>query len=160
MPDPDATAEITVDAPPETVYALVSDLPRLSAVAAEFQRGTWLDGATAAAVGARFRGHNRNSWRRWWTVATVTAAEPGRRFAFDVVSMGFVPISRWQYDIEPTGTGCLVRESTWSRVPRWFLPIGAVTTGTFDRAGSNQRNIERTLRQLKTVCEGPRDQGQ
>ena len=149
---PTASAQTEIEAGPEAVYTLVSDLPRLEKVAVEFERGRWLDGVTEARVGARFRGTNKRTWRRWTTTVTVTDAEPGRRFAFDVTYYG-LPISRWQYDFEPRGTGCLVRESTWDRTPAWFRPIGRLGSGVRDRAEVNRRNIERTLRQLKDAAE-------
>lgn len=149
---PSASAQTQVDAAPEAVYALVSDLPGLEKVAAEFARGRWLDGVTRARVGARFRGTNKRAWRRWTTTVTVTDAEPGRCFAFDVTYLG-MPISRWRYDLEPAGAGCVVRESTWDRTPAWFRPIGRLGTGVRDRAEANRRNIERTLRQLKSAVE-------
>lgn len=153
MSTPSATARTEVMASPETVYALVSDLPGLSKVAAEFERGSWLGGARSAEVGARFRGHNRRTWRRWSTTATVTDAEPGRRFAFDVTSIGGMRIARWQYDIEPTETGCRVEECTWDRRPAWFRPVGDLVTGVRDRAEHNKRNMEHTLKQLKAAAE-------
>jgi len=152
MSAPSASASTEVAASPEALYALVSDLPGLADVAAEFERGRWLDGATGAGVGARFRGHNRRAWRRWSTIATVTDAEPGRRFAFDVTYLGLA-VARWQYDFEPTADGCLVRESTWDRTPGWFRPFGGLGTGVWNRAEANKRNIERTLRQLKDTAE-------
>jgi ligand-binding SRPBCC domain-containing protein len=152
MTAPSASAHAEIDAPAETVYALISDLPGLQRVAAEFQRGRWLDGVTEARAGARFRGTNKRSWHRWTTTVTVTDADPGRRFAFDVTYYG-VPISRWQYDFEPNGAGCTVRESTWDRRPGWFRPIGRLGTGVRDRADANRRNIERTLAQLKIAAE-------
>jgi hypothetical protein len=150
--EPSATARTEIDASADAVYALVSDLPGLEKVAAEFERGRWLDGVTEARVGARFRGTNKRAWHRWTTTVTVTDAEPGTRFAFDVTYYG-LPISRWQYDFEPTATGCLVRESTWDRRPAWFRPIGRLGTGVRDRAAANRRNIERTLAQLKVAAE-------
>jgi hypothetical protein len=152
MTEPTASAQTEIQAAPEAVYALVSDLPGLEKVAAEFERGRWRGGVTEARVGARFRGTNKRAWRRWTTTVTVTDAEPGRRFAFDVTYYG-VPIARWQYDFEPAGTGCLVRESTWDRTPAWFRPIGRLGTGVRDRGAANRRNIERTLRQLKAAAE-------
>jgi len=152
MTEPSATGRTEVAASPAQVYELVSDLPGLSRVSAEFERGRWLGGVTAAKVGARFRGHNRNSWRRWSTTVTVTAAEPGLCFAFDVAFAG-VPISRWRYDIEPSDTGCVVTESTWDRRPGWFKPVGDLATGVRDRVEHNRLNIERTLAQLKQAAE-------
>lgn len=152
MTAPSASAQTEIHAPAGAVYAVVSDLPGLETVAAEFARGRWLGAVTEACVGARFRGTNKRSWRRWTTTVTVTDAEPGQRFAFDVTYFG-VPISRWQYDFEPAGEGCVVRESTWDRTPGWFRPIGRLGTGVRDRAEANRRNIERTLRQLKITVE-------
>jgi hypothetical protein len=128
----------------------------MSRVAAEFERGTWLGGARQAAVGARFRGHNRRARRRWSTTATVTDAEPGRRFAFEVVSVARIPVSRWQYDIRPTDGGCRVEERTWDRRPSWFRPLANLFTGVRDRAECNRRNIEHTLGRLKAAAEAAR----
>lgn len=155
MNEPSASAHTEVNAQPEVVYALVSDLPGMSDVAEEFERGSWLGGAREAAVGARFRGRNRQAGRRWTTTATVTDAEPGRRFAFEVSSVG-IPVSRWQYDIEPTETGCRVAELTWDRRPSWFRPLANAVTGVRDRAEHNQRNMEHTLRRLKAAAEAAR----
>lgn len=154
MMAPSASARTDVAAPARVVYALVSDLPGLSRVAAEFDRGTWLDGAAGAAVGARFLGRNRRGPLRWSTVATVTAADPGRCFAFDVAFHG-IPIARWRFDMVSTGAGatCLVEESTWDRRPAWFTPLGNLATGIGNRSRHNRRNIERTLRRLKSAAE-------
>jgi hypothetical protein len=156
MEEPSASAHTEVHAPPEVVYALVSDPPRMSELSAELARVSWLGGAREAAVGVRFRGHNRIAWRRWSTTATVTDVEPGRRFAFEVSSVAGIPVSRWQYDIEATEDGCRVEESTWDRRPVWFLPFANLVTGVLDRAEHNRRNIERTLSRLKAAAEAAR----
>jgi polyketide cyclase/dehydrase/lipid transport protein len=108
------------------------------------------------AVGARFSGTNRNGWRRWVTRCTITDAEPGRRFAYDVRTPFLVPIARWQYDIRPDGAGCTVTESSWLRVPPWFVPIAIWITGQPDRPGVNRNNIAITLRRLKEHLEARR----
>ncbi len=153
MDEPSATARTEVHASPEAVYALVSDPPRMSELTEELARVSWLGGAREAAVGVRFRGHNRIAWRRWSTTATVTDANPGRRFAFEVSSIAGIPVARWQYDIEATGAGCRVEESTWDRRPVWFLPFANLVTGVRDRAEHNRHNIERTLSRLKAAVE-------
>ncbi|PPK67967.1 SRPBCC family protein [Actinokineospora auranticolor] len=151
MTTPDAQATIEVRAPAERVYDLVSDLPALAGVAAEFAKGHWLDDVTTARVGARFKGVNVNGPRKWATVSTVTDARP-ERFAFDVTFKG-IPVARWQYDIEPTASGCRVTETTWDRRPAWIRPITALGTGVSDRTVHNQRNIEQTLATLKAAAE-------
>ena len=75
-------------------------------------RCEWLGGAAGAAVGAQFRGHNRNGLRRWSTVSTVVAADPGRIFAFRVSSLG-LPVAEWRHAVTPTPGGCRVTE-TWT----------------------------------------------
>ena len=147
---PDASAHIDVAAPPSRVFDLVSDLRRLSGCAEEYSGGRWLGGA-GPHVGARFRGVNRRGWRVWPTVATVTDCSESR-FAFEVRSLGLA-VSRWQYDIVATEGGCRVTESTWDRRPAWYKPITVLATGVRNRAVTNQRNIEATLRRLKEAAE-------
>lgn len=152
MVRPSATGQIAVDASPERVYSLLSDLESFSGLAEETVRCTVLDGTTTATVGTRFRGSNKRGFRRWSTVSTVTDAKPGREFSFDVVSLG-IPVARWSYSISPSDTGCVVTESTWDRRPKWFLGIAYLATGVSDRVTVNTRNIARTLDRLKAKAE-------
>ncbi|ALG14335.1 SRPBCC family protein [Kibdelosporangium phytohabitans] len=149
---PTATGEITVNAAPESVYELISDPRSLAGLAEETVSCTLLDGATTVTIGTRFRGVNRRGVRRWSTVSTVTDAAPGRRFAFNVASMG-IPVSRWTYSITPAENGCVVTESTWDRRPRWFLGLAYLATGVSDRGRTNTENIATTLRRLKEKAE-------
>jgi hypothetical protein len=126
----------------------------MARLAEEFHGGAWLGGLTSARVGARFRGHNRRGWRRWSTTSTVTDADPGQRFGFDVRSVGTL-IAHWEYDLEQTEDGCRVTESFWDHRPSWFLPIGGLASGTVKRDTVNQLNIERTLERLKSTAEAP-----
>lgn len=136
-----------IAAPPARVYGMVSDLPRMAEWSNENIGGRWLDGATAAAPGARFRGRNRNGVRIWQTLVTVTDAQPARRFGFRV-SLGPVPISQWRYDIEPTADGCRVTESWRDLRPRWFVPIARVATGVADRPTHTEAGMALTLERL------------
>jgi Polyketide cyclase / dehydrase and lipid transport len=142
VPSSDARANIEIAAPPETVYALVTDLDVLAELAEETATMRWAKG-NGAVVGAVFRGANRNGWRRWTTTCAVTAAEPGSHFAFEV-SHTRLPVTRWSYDIRPRGQGCVVTESTQDRRPRWFAAISPVATGVADRGRANEAHIEAT----------------
>jgi uncharacterized protein YndB with AHSA1/START domain len=151
MSAPMATASLDIAAAPQVVYAHITDLDALAEMAAETTDIRWRKGS-AAAPGAVFRGSNRNGWRRWTTTCTVTDAEPGRRFAFEVTHTS-VPVSRWQYDIEPAGDGCRVTESMWDRRPGWFARFGPLATGVGDRRAANAENIRATLARLKARVE-------
>lgn len=151
--EPLATGEVTIDAPPGEVYRLVSDPVAMAAFAEEFYKAHWIRGATGAAVGAWFSGSNRNGWRRWFTHAQVTEAEPGRRFVYKVRTPFFVPISRWEYDITPDGEGSRLVVTNWLRVPGWFVPFAIMITGQPDRALTNLTNIATTLARVKEHLE-------
>ncbi|WP_329250886.1 SRPBCC family protein [Actinoallomurus sp. NBC_01490] len=153
FPEPAATGMVTIEAEPDEAYRIISDPPSMALLAAEAYSARWLDGATAPAVGARFRGYNRNGPRRWATTCSITDAEPGRRFGYEVTAPFNIPLSRWQYDIEPTADGCVVTETSWLRVPSWFIPFGIAITGVANRADTNDANIATTLRRLKAYLE-------
>jgi Polyketide cyclase / dehydrase and lipid transport len=147
-----AAAEVTINADPETVYRLITDLPTLASLAEETDGMQWQKGGTAA-PGAVFKGHNRNGSKTWSTTCTVTHAEPGRAFAFDVRST-VIPVAHWRYDITATGDGsCRVTERTWDRRPGWFRVPAGWATGIKDRTTANGEHIRRTLQRLKEKAE-------
>ena len=72
MTDPgtaSAQAEVNIDADPDTVYALITDLPMLASLAEEAAAMDWRKG-DAAQPGAVFKGHNRNGIFGWSTTCT------------------------------------------------------------------------------------------
>ena len=71
---------VEVDATPEQVWTLLTDITRAGEWSHETQGGEWLDGATGAAPGARFRGRNENG--RVEVEPPVRGAH-GRRAAHD-----------------------------------------------------------------------------
>ncbi len=112
----------------------------------------WVKG-DAAAPGAKFKGTNRHGTKSWTTACTITDAEPGKVFAFDVRS-AVVPVAHWRYDIESTGEGaCRVTERTWDRRPGWFRIPAGWATGVKDRKSANVEHIAQTLQRLKQKAE-------
>ena len=148
---PSATASVHIEASPDAVYTLVTDLPTLAAIAEETVAMRWRRG-DAVRRGAVFVGDNRNGSRGWSTTCTVTDAEPGRVFGFDVRHT-VVPIARWRYDFTTADGGCLVTESTWDRRPGWFRKVARRATGVSDRAAANAEHIRLTLERLKERAE-------
>lgn len=150
---PSATGTVQIDAAPEAVYDLITDLSALAECAEENVGMAWRKGDRAQ-PGAVFVGHNRNGSRKWSTTCTVTAADPGRAFAFDVRS-AVIPVARWAYRITPTDGGCQVTESMWDRRPGWFVGIAGLVTGVKDRPRVNTEHIRLTLDRLKRRAETP-----
>ena len=149
MPDVQVSASIAAE--PAVVYDLVSDVTRMGEWSPETTSCRWLDGSGPAA-GSRFRGTNKRHLARWTTTCTVTSAEPGRRFAFDV-GWGSWAISTWAYDIEPTKDGCTVTESWVDRRQAVLRVASPLAMGILDRAAHNRDSMRTTLAALKSAAE-------
>jgi hypothetical protein len=149
-----ASAEVSkrVAAAPERLYALVADLPRMSEWSPENTANIWVDGATGAVPGARFRGANRSGVRRWSTTCTVLVADPGRLISWESRFFGMA-IAQWTYRFEPDGQGgTTVTETVEDRRSRLMRTMQPVT-GVKDRAAHNRATMEITLERLKAAAE-------
>lgn len=146
---------ITVRAPAIAVYAAVSDVRRMGEWSPECVGATLDDPGSPLAVGSTFRGHNRlGRWRSWNTRCTVTAAEPGRCFAFDV-RLGGALVSSWRFDLTsaPDGAGTEVVQSWWDRRGPARRGVAALTSGIRDRSRHNRDGMRRTLAALRVSLE-------
>jgi uncharacterized protein YndB with AHSA1/START domain len=103
---------VHMDAPPEKIWGLVSDVTRIGRYSPETFEAEWLEGATGPAVGARFRGHVKRNGKGpvYWSTCTVITSEPGREFSFGVGPRD-KPLNVWRYQLEPAGEGTDVTES-------------------------------------------------
>lgn len=148
------TESIVITAAPEAVYDLVADVSRM---------GEWSPEAAGARraspspqVGDTFIGLNKRGPIRWATQCTVTAAQRGGVFEFDV-NVGPIPVSCWRYDFEPVGDGTTRVTETWMdrRGGPLGLPVRALGQLVIpgDRAAHNRRNMIQTLRRLKETAE-------
>lgn len=145
-----------IAAPAERLWSMVSDVTRMGEWSPETERGEWLGEATGASVGARFRGHNkrRNPWR---TVCTITAAEPGREFAFVVGKKPDKGDTAWRYTFAPSGDGTLVTESfeivrVPSRLARSMTKLGTGVPWD-ERSDDLEKGMRQTLDALKAAAE-------
>jgi len=153
-----ATVSVTreVAAPAERVWAMVADITRMGEWSPENERATWTRGR-GPEVGARFRGVNRNGTRRWSTTGTVSAADPGRLFAFRITAGG-LRIAEWRYEFEPIAGGCRVTEVWIDRRGRIAKALGKPVSGIGERAEHNRAGMEVTLDRLKAAAEAPDEQ--
>ena len=72
---------LRIQAPPELLYDLVSDVPRTPEWSPEVISCRWLDGAAGAVPGARFSARNKRRWAAWSNKPVVETAERGQEFA-------------------------------------------------------------------------------
>jgi hypothetical protein len=141
-----------MNASPERIWELVSDVTKIGRYSPETFEAEWLDGATGPAVGARFRGHVKRNGRgpTYWTTCTVTACDPGREFAFGVGSPD-KPLNVWGYRLEPAGDGTDVTES-FALAPILPLRIYWALFG-WTRGRTNRNGMRTTLERIKAEVE-------
>lgn len=147
------SVDVEVDAPPDRIYQLVSDLPRMGEWSPECVRCDWVGGATGPAPGARFKGRNRRGIYRWSTNGEVVEVEPGKGLAFDISFLG-LPVARWRYSIEALGDDRARVIETWEdRRGRAMKLIGAAGTGVRDREEHNRAGMAETLQRIRAAAE-------
>ena len=158
---------VDIEADANDLYSLISDPTRMGTWSPENRGATVLNPAPdrAAFVGMTFEGRNKRGRATWVTRCTVTAADPGQRFAFTVHTIGVKkPRIRgsnasWEYRFEPTTAGTTRVTETWNDDrTSWPDPLVAV----FDRIVTSGKtfpefqrvNIRKTLDALKRAAEG------
>jgi hypothetical protein len=133
----------------------VSDITRMGEWSPECYRCTWTKGATGPEVGARFKAKNKGArGPSWFNTPRVTAADPGRKFAFNRSGAG-VGSYTWTYVVEPTETGAKLTESFDAD-----RPLGPVMTwltmkwtGSADRDADLHEGMLTTLSRIKAAAE-------
>ena len=149
------SATIHIEAPPEKVYAVVTDVSRMGEWSPETVKGEWIDGATGPAVGARFKGTNRRGLVRWSTKPRVLVADDGREFAF-VTDFRGEDSTKWAYRFEPDGTGAKVTESfeIMNDVHGAIVFAEKYIMRIKDRKADLEKDMAKTLQRIKTAVEG------
>jgi hypothetical protein len=145
---------VHMNATPDAVWDLVSDVTKIGRYSPETFEAEWTNGATGPAVGATFRGHVKRNQKgpTYWTECVVVTCEPGREFAFDVITGGKA-LNRWGYVIEPAGDGADVTES-FQLAPTWWLRLYWSLLG-WARGKTNRNGMQTTLERIKAEVEAP-----
>jgi uncharacterized membrane protein len=155
------TVEVStwIDAPPERVWAVVSDVERMPSMSEELESVEWLDGATGPTVGARFIGRSSHeALGKWATTSHVIECDPPRVLAWAVVDPD-EPSAIWRFRLEPSGGG--------TELSQW-MQMGPARSGlsfaidrmpekeqkiVFVRMREFERNITCTLEHIKRLAE-------
>lgn len=137
-----ARAERVIEAPPEVIFDLVTDLPRMPEWSPENTSVEWLDGQDIA-VGSRFKGKNELGKNSWSTKGTITELEPGRSFAFKINGKSG---PTWRYELQATDGGTLVVETVEQAKPSpWPIRFVQKRAGITDRSQHLSNDMETTL---------------
>jgi uncharacterized protein YndB with AHSA1/START domain len=149
--DRELRAEATVAAPPEKVWALLTDLARMADWSPELVRMVPLKPG-GLRVGQWYLGINRRKAVVWPTRSVVAVLEPGRVLAWDTRSSG----ARWIWEIapDPAGTRVVHRRP----VPRGVTVLSKVFAplalgGSEEHADELEDGMRQTVARLKAAAE-------
>jgi hypothetical protein len=144
---------IVVEATPEALYDLVSDITRTGEWSPVCTACWWDDPDQAGQVGAWFTGHNELPDRTWETRSRIEVADRGREFAWLVGGR----YARWGFTFAPDGAATRLTER-WDFLPDGITMFGEkygdrAATEIEDRTRQAQDGIPRTLAAIKRIAE-------
>ena len=142
-----------IDAPPDKIWELVSDITKMGEYSPEVIEAEWIDDATGPVVGARYRGHVKRNERGpvYWTTCKITECVPGQVFEFAVI-IRERPVNTWRYEFRATGDGGTYVTESFDLGDNLFTKVWR-PLGGFLRERRNQRDMLRTLELVKVVAE-------
>ena len=150
MPQPlPISASVEIDASPDRVWDVVSDLARMPEWSPELRRLKVL-GSRQPRVGSTLLGLNRRGWVAWPTTSRVTRLEPGRAVAWRTRESG----ATWTYELEGTATG--TRLTGRRDLPAFSLGttvLGPVIGGAAGHDRELADGIRTTLTRIKRSVE-------
>lgn len=107
---PTVEVQTWIDAPPERVWNVVSDVEQMPSLSTELQSVQWLDDEHAAAVGARFVGHSKHeALGEWSTTSHVVECAKPHVFAWTVENPDD-PTAIWRFTLDAVDGGTRLRE--------------------------------------------------
>jgi uncharacterized protein YndB with AHSA1/START domain len=111
---PTVSVETWIDAPPEVVWSVVTDVESMPAMSSELQSVSWCDGATGPAVGRRFTGTSKHdALGEWSTTSYVVQCDPLKVFAWAVADPAD-PSATWRFTLQSARGGTMLQQ--WMRL--------------------------------------------
>jgi uncharacterized protein YndB with AHSA1/START domain len=146
-------SQVEISAPPEQVWALISDPTRTPEWSPVCRRVEWIPPSSQPAVGARFRGHNQLRAFKWARECEIDEWEPARTIAFHTEFKGHVS-TRWHYTLEPSDGGTRLRETYRAAfLPTWVWLLRKLPGGASTSAKDTKKNISTSLEKIKQLAE-------
>lgn len=142
---------IEIEAPPATVWALVTDLPRMARWSPQVVRSRVKGGEVR--LGATFSNLNRRKLLFWPTAGKVVRYTPESELAFKIRENKTV----WSFRLEPTATGgtrLTQRRETPDGISDISLRLTKVALGGQQRFTEDLRDgMRQTLERIKAEAE-------
>jgi uncharacterized protein YndB with AHSA1/START domain len=146
---PTVEVDTYIDAAPERVWGLVSDIHLMAKMSNEVLDVEWQDGANdPAAPGAKFVGRNfHKDFGEWTTTSIIIDCEAPKVFGWAVSDVDY-PSSVWRFTLRPEGKGTVL--SQW-------MQLGPARSGlsfAIDRMpDKEERIVARRMREFREGIE-------
>jgi uncharacterized protein YndB with AHSA1/START domain len=142
---------IEIDAPPERVWALVTDVPRMARWSPQVLVSKVKGGEVR--LGATFVNLNRDKFLVWPTRGKVVRFEPPTEFAFRIAENTTI----WSFSLEPTATGgtrLTQRREAPNGISDVSVRLTKVAFGGQEKFGRTLRaGMRQTLERIKAEAE-------
>lgn len=157
--NPTVEASTWVDADPDRVWSLVSDIELMPTLSNELQAVDWLDGASQPRFGARFVGHNEHeAFGKWQSTSQIVCYDEPREFTW-AVGEPTNPAATWRFRLAPRDGGTAL--SFWTQLgpgrSGLSMAIDAMPDReqkiVFVRLREFEAAIEKTLAAIKRLAE-------
>jgi len=151
--------EVTVNAPIEEVWSLVTDIETPARFSSEFRHATWLDAGPA--LGARFVGKNwHKALGEWETTSIVNRYQPPRAFGWCVSDVRNPSASWWFELAEVEGGTRLVQGARIGPAPSGLSVAITATPEKEERIVARrleelEANMRATIEGIKRLAENP-----
>ncbi len=149
MAAPLLQAQVDINAPVSTVWALISDLRRMPQWSPQCR---WMKPFGPLRQGTRTLNLNRRNRMFWPTTSTVVEVLPEKKLAFRVDANRTI----WSYELEPIGEGTRVTESRHAEngVSAFSnLSQNALFGGTINFEGELLDGMNASLAKIKAAAE-------
>jgi uncharacterized protein YndB with AHSA1/START domain len=119
----------------------------------ECRGAEWLDSATTATAGARFKGKNRRNATRWSRTCEVLEIDPPHRLAWKTLPTRLLPDStRWEFELAAHNGGTrLIERMQVLKIPALYDRLFATMLPQHrDRTSDLQGDLERIKQRIET----------
>lgn len=149
------SASALIEAPPEDVWSVVSDVTRVGEWSGECQGCEWVPPHTGAVPGARFRGRNRRGGMRWTRLSEVVAADAPNALTWRTIArFPYLDSTEWRLRLETCSEGTQVTESF--EIQRLAKPVEGVLRVMMPAHNDRTADLTSDLSRLKALVEAGR----
>jgi len=146
---PTVQVQTRIAAPPERVWAIITEIELMPSMSTELQSVRWQGGASGPGLGNTFVGRNKNpALGEWETTSFVVECDAPRVFAW-AVSDPEQPSARWRFTLQPADGGTQLQQ--WAQLGPGPSGLSIAITRMPEK---EQKIVHVRLRDWETAMQG------